>query len=71
MLINIVSIILGALSLIGFVSYVIAFFISPVALYKGFKNKNWKLGKILIAMFICGLVLQFASMTIYMIIKSF
>ena len=70
MFIRILSVLLGFLGLVGTASYFIGFIVSPVALYKGFIKKDWKMGKIILIMIVGGFVLQFITLIIYGAIKS-
>ena len=67
---RVASIIISALGLVGMASYIIAALMVPVVLYKGFKQKTWKLGKIAIAMFVGGILLQIVALMVLAAIKS-
>ena len=67
---NIVNIIFGSLGLIASAAQIIAFLLLPLSLYKGFRYKNWKLGKISIIMFVGGFVAQIIVMGLWTLIKK-
>jgi hypothetical protein len=60
---------LTILGLAGTVSYAIAFLFSPVALWKGFKNKEWGFGKNLLIALVSGLVAQIVSISLLALIN--
>lgn len=67
MIINLIS---GLIALVAVLSMVCAIVLIPFFLYKGLKNKNWKLSKIAGLMFLGGFLLQVIVLLVWSMLKQ-